>query len=220
MPDFTKKWNYDKIKIDFYNSEYTSISLYLKEKVGMSDEQVNGGQTRRKLGKFKIIDEAKKNKGLKKDIKSLLKNPEGYSLKLENMVKKGFLAKSSLATLKLFNNYFNIINNFDVGMQEGLINPIEALKQVPNLQLLGDIIQKAEIKVIESMGDEYQANMNLKFEGQEIDGELIEALRDYQDRKSRVNGRGAAGEVYQPQILLKTLTVQQDNKEDKEQPTS
>jgi hypothetical protein len=213
MPDFTKKWNYDKIKIDFYNSDYSSISAYLKEKVGMSDEQINGGQTRRKLGKFRIIDEAKKNKGLKKDIKSLLKNPEAYSLKLENMVKKGFLAKSSLATLKLFNNYFNIINNFDIGMQEGLINPIEALKQVPNLQLLGEIIQKAEIRVIESMGNDYDSSMNLKFEGQEIDGELMEALRDYQERKSKGSSVGV-GEVYQPQVVVKTLQVKStDNKE-------
>jgi hypothetical protein len=205
MPDFTKKWNYDKIKIDYYNSDYSSISLYLKEKVGMSDEQINGGQTRRKLGKFRIVDEAKKNKGLKKDIKSLLKNPEGYSLKVENMVKKGFLAKSSLATLKLFNNYFNIINNFDIGMQEGLINPIEALKQVPNLQLLWEIIQKAETRVIESMGDDYKPSMNLKFEGQEIDGELMEALREYQSKKAGFGGEN--GNVYQPQILLKTLEV-------------
>jgi hypothetical protein len=210
MPDFTKKWDYEKIKLDFYNSDYTSISAYLREKVGMNEEQINGGQTRRKLGKFKLMDEAKRTRGMKKTMRDILKNPAGFTQKMESMVKTGFLAKSSLATLKLYNNYFEIINNFDIGMREGLINPIEALKQVPNLQVLGEIIQKAEIKVIESMGDTYKPGMNMKFEGQEIDGELMEALRDWEDKKAGLKSGGVGGNLYQPQILLKTLSVEQD----------
>lgn len=206
---FATKYNWEQIKSNFLKSNYHNLSVYLAEKEGMSKTVIDSGQTRRKLGKFTELEKLKNSRKIGSKIKSILKSPGVYTDKLEQITKKGFLAASSIATVKMYKSFFNLIDEFDQGIKSGEIGALEGLKAVPSLQLVLNTIQMAESKILESM-DQPDIIGDIATKELEIEGALIEGLRAQENRKAGVAGGGGEGNVYQPQILLKTLAVEAD----------